>query len=103
MGREEKGEGGDRGDLMEKKESPKEERAVEPIKMDTEDWVLKGTKLITNTKKQRLKFQSRGWIFKNTILKKRRRRKKKVTKVIKIYIYIKFALKKSVLKINSRL
>ena len=55
MGREEKGEGGDRGDLMEKKESPKEERAVEPVKMDTEDWVLIGTKLITNTKKQRLK------------------------------------------------
>ena len=56
MGREEKGEGGDRGDLMEKKESPKEERAVEPIKMDTEDWVLRGTKLITNSKRKRLKF-----------------------------------------------
>ena len=51
--------------------------------MGTEDWVLKGTKLTTNTKKQRLKIQSRGWIFKNTILKKR----KKVTKIIKnIYI-----------------
>jgi len=25
------------------------------VKMDTEDWVLYGTKLITNTKKQRLK------------------------------------------------
>ena len=25
------------------------------VKMGTEDWVLKGTKLITNTKKQRLK------------------------------------------------
>ena len=44
--------------------------------MGTEDWVLKGTKLTTNTKKQRLKIQSRGWIFKNTILKKRRRSKK---------------------------
>ena len=44
--------------------------------MGTEDWVLKGAKLITNTKKQRLKFWSRGLIFKNTILKKRRRRKK---------------------------
>ena len=45
---------------MEKKESPKEERAVKPAillprKMGTEDWVFKGTKLITNTKKQRLK------------------------------------------------
>ena len=28
LGREEKGEGGDRGDLVEKKESPKEERAI---------------------------------------------------------------------------
>ena len=31
MGREEKGEGGDRGDLVEKKENPKEERAITPI------------------------------------------------------------------------
>ena len=50
--------------------------------MGTEDWVFKCTKLTTNTKKQRLKIQSRGWIFKNTILKKRRRRKK-VTRIIK--------------------
>ena len=55
--------------------------------MGTEDWVLKGTKLITNTKKQRLKLQSRGWILKNTIFKK------KSLKIIK-YIYIWFALKK---------
>ena len=48
--------------------------------MGTEDWVFEGTKLITNTKKQRLKIQSRGWIFKNTILKKRRRKEKKQTK-----------------------
>ena len=45
---------------MEKKESPKRERAVKPVislpvKMGTDDWVLKDTKLITNTKKQRLK------------------------------------------------
>ena len=31
MGREEKGEGGDRGDLVEKKESPKGKRAVKPV------------------------------------------------------------------------
>ena len=31
LGREEKGEGGDRGDLVEKKESPKEERAVKTV------------------------------------------------------------------------
>ena len=31
MGREEKKQGGDRGDLVEKKKSPKEERAVKPV------------------------------------------------------------------------
>ena len=31
LGREEKGEGGDRGNLVERKESPKEERAVKPV------------------------------------------------------------------------
>ena len=31
MGTEEKGEGGDRGDLVEKKESPKGEREVKPV------------------------------------------------------------------------
>ena len=31
LDKEEKGEGGDRGDLVEKKENPKEERAITPI------------------------------------------------------------------------
>ena len=31
VGREEKGEGGDRGDLVEEKKSPKQERAVKPV------------------------------------------------------------------------
>ena len=31
LGREDQGEGGDRGDLVEKKESPKRERAVKPV------------------------------------------------------------------------
>ena len=31
LGREEKGEGGDRGNLVEKRESPKEERVVKPV------------------------------------------------------------------------
>ena len=31
LGREEKGEGGDRGNLVERKESPKEERTVKPV------------------------------------------------------------------------
>ena len=43
--------------------------------MSTEDWILKGTKLITNTKKQRLKIQSRGQTLKNTILKKKNHKK----------------------------
>ena len=54
--------------------------------MGTEGWILKGTKLITNTKKQTLKIQSRGQILKNTILNKQ-------NKVAKIMKYMKFALK----------
>ena len=40
-----------------------------------------GTKLITNTKKQKLKIQSRVWNFKNTMLKKEeeKEREKKQT------------------------
>ena len=55
--------------------------------MGTEDWILKGTELIANTKRQRLKIQSRGQTLKNTILKKQN----KITKTIKnIYdIYFK--------------
>ena len=66
--------------------------------MGTKDWVLKGIKLIRNTKTQRLKIKSSIWNFKNTILKKRkknREKQNKVTKIIKkIYIYMKFAFKK---------
>ena len=31
LGREEKGEGGDRGDMVEKKESPKRKRSIQPV------------------------------------------------------------------------
>ena len=31
LGREKKGEGGDRGDLVEKKQSPKGERTIKPV------------------------------------------------------------------------
>ena len=42
LGRVERGQGGDTGDLMEKKESPKGERAVKPvILLPSEKWVLK--------------------------------------------------------------
>ena len=43
--------------------------------MGTEDWVLKGTELVTNTKKLKLKIQTRVWNFKSTMLKKRRKKK----------------------------
>ena len=57
--------------------------------MGTEDWILKGAKLIKkNAKKQRLKIQSRGYTLKITILKKQN----KVVKVIK-NIYMKCTLK----------
>ena len=66
--------------------------------MGTEDWVLKGTKLITNTKKQRLKILSRGQILKNTVLKNKQKKQnknkqknkqtKKTYKSTEIIIYI---------------
>ena len=60
LGREEKGAGGGRDNLVEKNESPKGEKVFKPVislsvKLGTEDWVFKCTKLKTNTKKQRLK------------------------------------------------
>ena len=64
--------------------------------MGTEDWILKGSKLITNTRKQLFKIQSRDQSLKSTILRKQN----KITKIILymyiyiyIYIYVKFALK----------
>ena len=39
-----------------------------------------GTKLITNTKKQNLKIQSRAWNFKNIILKKEEKKKEREKK-----------------------
>ena len=50
--------------------------------MGNEDWVLKSTKLITNTKKQRLKIQNKAQILNNTIL-----RKKQSHKNYEIYVY----------------
>ena len=43
--------------------------------MGTEDGILKCTKLITNTIKQRLKIQNRGQTLKNAILKKQHNHK----------------------------
>ena len=52
-----------------------------------------GTKLITNTKKQKLKIQSRVWNFKNTMLKKeeekeRERKKNKQEQIRSHKLYI---------------
>ena len=55
--------------------------------MGTKDWILKGTELITNAKKQRLKIQNRGQTFKNTILKNKTKQNHKG------YKNMKFALK----------
>ena len=68
-----------------------------------------GTKLMTNTKKQKLKIQSRVWNFRYTMLYKRRREtekeKKKVTEIIKkkpIGTKLITNTKKLKLKIQSR-
>ena len=47
-----------------------------------------GTKLITYTKRLKLKIQSRIWYFKNKMLKKRRKRKKNKTRSKNYKIYI---------------
>ena len=44
-----------------------------------------GTKLITNTKKHKLKIQNRVWNFRNTMLKKRRERKRGKKKSQKLF------------------
>ena len=70
------------------------EQEKEKIKMGHRSYKKKtiGTKLITNTKKLKLKIYSRVWNFKNTMLKKRREKKEKKhgQKIIK-NIYMKFA------------
>ena len=62
--------------MLRKEEEKEREKKVAKI-------ILKkniGTKLITNTKKQKLKIQSRVWNFKNTMLKNRRKKNKKEKK-----------------------
>ena len=66
--------------------------------MGTEDCVFEGIKLITNTKKQGLKIQSRDCIFKNTILKNRTRRRKKEKKKTKSQELFKKVIKNKIKK-----
>ena len=57
----------------ERKQTNKNKQCCKNYKENT------GTKLISNTKKHKLKIQSRVWNFKNTMLKTRRRERKKKT------------------------
>ena len=61
--------------------------------MGTEDWVFKGTKFITYTKKQRLKIQSLDFQKYNIKEKKKKKKEKshknyETTTTTNIYIYI---------------
>ena len=61
--------------VKEKKKKKKEEKKKKQSHKNYKENI--GVKLITNTKKLKLKIQSRVWNFKNTMLKKRRRKKKR--------------------------
>ena len=71
--------------------------------MGTEDWVLNGTKLITNTKKQKLKLQSSEF-QKYNVKEQQKKKKNKFTKIIlKKYRYkIDKKYQNQKLKIQSR-
>ena len=63
---------------MKKKEKKERKKRTKKNKQGHENYKENtGTKLITNTKKQKLKIQSRVWDFKNTMLKKKRRKIKR--------------------------
>ena len=66
----------------------KKNREKEKIKMGQRNYKKKtiGTKLITNTKKLKLKIYTRVWNFKNTMLKKEeeKERENKQTKTNKV-------------------
>ena len=64
--------------VKEKKKEKREKTENKPSRKNYKENI--GTKLITNTKKQKLKIQSRVWNFKNTVLKKRRRKRKREKK-----------------------
>ena len=65
---------------MKKKEKKERKKRTKKNKQGRENCKeTTGTKLITNTKKQKLKIQSRVWNFKNTMLKKRKKKTKEKT------------------------
>ena len=57
------------------KEKEKRKKGHRNYKKQTNKTI--GTKWITNTKKLKLKIQSRVWNFKNTMLKKRKKKRQK--------------------------
>ena len=64
--------------LKKEEEKEREKKQTNKNKQGRENYKENiGTKLITDTKKQKLKIQSRVWNFKNTMLKKRRRKRKR--------------------------
>ena len=73
---------------MLKKEEEREKKQTNKNKQSRKNYKENiRTKLITNTKKQKLKIQSRVWNFKSTMLKKKEekeREKKQTNKVAKI-------------------
>ena len=73
--------------MLLKKKKKKKERKTNKQKQNHKNYKQNiGTKLITNTKKHKLKVQSRVWNFRYTMLKKRRReRKRRKKKSQKLY------------------
>ena len=92
LGREEKGEGRDRGDLVERKESPNGERAVKPVlslPSKNRYWRLGSERYKIDNKYQKAKIKILEYRldFQKYNIKEKKKKKKKVIKVINIYIY----------------
>ena len=67
--------------LKKRKKKHKERKQTNKQKQSRKNYKENiGTKLITNTKKQKLKIQSRVWNFKNTMLKKEEEKDRQKTK-----------------------
>ena len=67
--------------MLKKKKKNKERKQTNQQKQCHKNYKENtGTKLISNTKKHKLKIQITVWNFKNTMLKKRRRKRKRERK-----------------------
>ena len=64
--------------MLKKRRRKREKKRTNKNKQGRENYKENiGTKLITDTKKQKLKIQSRVWNFKNTMLKKKEEEEEK--------------------------